>query len=208
MKPTQILSRFPFTVAILAIVAIVSLSGVANIQPFRQNLFERIGERMGLLPWHMQRGELFRFAVSVFVSRVGMELVVALALLALGVGTAERRAGTGKTIFAFFGIHTAVILVISALLALRVQRSELLWQSIVLAALNVGPSAGYCGCFGVGCHKQSPKIRAWLLSVIGGVLFARAVWVAHDFGFGSVRAAPDLAHVLGFALGVAIGKRF
>ncbi|MBS0264061.1 MAG: hypothetical protein JSS02_19150 [Planctomycetes bacterium] len=207
IRPTQFLSRIPFTIILVLVVAAVSWGGIANLQPFRQNLFEKIGERVGLLPWHMQRGELFRLAMSVFFARPGIELTLALVLVAVGVGTGERRVGTGKAILVFVGSHLAVLLTLTIALAFRNQRTEGMWENLLAVAFWVGPAAGYSGCLGVGCQKQPEPRRVALLSVIGGLLFARAVWAGHAYGIASVRHAPDLARLLAFGLGVGIGRR-
>jgi hypothetical protein len=195
--------RFPFTIAIVLVVAYVGLTTDSHFEPLRPNLLERFG----FAPRHLPRGELLRLATSVFLTPGGPAFYLALGMLAACVGLAERRVGTWKAILAFWGIHLATLLVQSLLLAIPIHHLDLWWVKLLTVEHDVGPSAGYYGCLGVACHKQSPKHRTWLLSVIGGILIARAVWSAMSPPAGRSTLSSDLAHLIAFPLGVLLAKR-
>jgi hypothetical protein len=195
--------RYPFTIAIVLVVAYVGLMTDSHTGPLRPTL----RNLLGLAPRHLPRGELYRLATSVFLTPGEAAFYLVLAMLAICVGLAERRVGTWKAMLAFWGIHLATLLVQSLLLAIPTHHLGPWLTNLLLVEHDVGPSAGYYGCLGVACHKQSAKHRTWLLSVIGGILIARAVLSAMSPPGEHTTLSSDLAHLIAFPLGVALAKR-
>jgi membrane associated rhomboid family serine protease len=203
LKIPTALRRFPFTIGIVLIVAVVGLTTASHVDTLHPTLLERFG----IAPSHLPQGELWRLATSVFLTHGGTAFYLSLAMLAACVGLAEKRVGTWKAMLAFWGIHLATLLVQSLLLAIPLGRLNLFWFKLLAIEHDVGPSAGYYGCLGLVCQKQSPKRRSLLLSIVGGILIARAVWSALAPHSGPSHLSADLAHLIAFPLGVALAKR-
>jgi membrane associated rhomboid family serine protease len=203
LKLPNWLCRFPFTIGIVLIVAVVGLTTASHVETLHPTLLERFG----FAPRHLPRGELVRLATCIFLTHGGRTFYVSLAMLAVCVGLAEKRVGTWKAMLAFWGIHLATLLVQTLLLAIPLERLDLLWFRLLAIEHDVGPSAGYYGCLGVACQKQPPNRRLWLVSVVGGILIARAVWSALGPRSGPSHLPSDLAHLIAFPLGVALAKR-
>ena len=106
-----------------------------------------------------------------------------------------------------FRSHLATLLVQSLLLAIPLHHFDVWWGKLLAMEHDVGPSAGYYGCLGLACQKQNPSRRLWLLSVIGGILLARVIWSALSPAGRQASLGPDIAHLIAFPLGVALGKR-
>lgn len=197
------LRRFPFTITIVVIVALVGMSTASHLDALHPTLLERFG----FAPRHLPRGELLRLATCVFLTHGGRAFYQSLAMLAVCVGWCEKRVGTWKTLLAFWGVHLATLLVQSLLLAIPLHRLDLWWGRLLAIEHDVGPSAGYYGCLGLVCQKQSPPRRLWLLSIIGGILIARVAWSALGSAPRASSLSADVAHLIAFPLGVALAKR-
>jgi len=113
--------------------------------------------------------------------------------------------GTWRTMLTFWGVHLATLLIQSLLLAVPARHLDVLWINVLNMEHDVGPSAGYYGCLGLICQKQSEPRRRLLLAIIGGILISRLVWTAL-----TTRRTPlaaDIAHLIAFPLGVVLAKR-
>lgn len=204
----SIIRRVPFTIVMLVVIAAVGLTTATHVDRLRPSLLQRFGFapfHLGLD--HLRTGDLVRLLTSVFLTLGGWLFYWSLAMIAVCVGLAEKRVGTWRTMLTFWGIHLATLLIQSLLLAIPAPRLDLLWLNLLQTEHDVGPSAGYYGCLGLVCQKQSEPSRHRLLAIIGGILLARLIWAAlapHD------RHSPlaaDMAHLIAFPLGVALAKR-
>lgn len=197
------LRRVPFTIVMLLLVV---LAGVATMTHY-DGLQPSLLRRFGFAPFHLSGGDFARLLTSVFLTPGRWSFYWSLAMLAGCVGSAERRVGTWRAAAAFWGIHLATLLIQSVLLAIPLHHFDLWWGKLLATEHDVGPSAGYYGCLGLICQKQNPSRRLWLLSVIGGILLARVIWSALSPAGRQASLGPDIAHLIAFPLGVALGKR-
>jgi membrane associated rhomboid family serine protease len=197
-----IIRRVPFTMVMLVVIAAVGLTTATHLDRLQPSLLRRFG----FAPFHLHTGDLVRLLTSAFLTLGGWSFYGSLAMIAVCVGLAEKRVGTWRTGLTFWGIHLATLLIQSLLLAISARHLDVLWVKLVQIEHDVGPSAGYYGCLGLVCQKQSEPRRRWLLAIIGGILLSRLIWSALSPHRHNSLAA-DIAHLIAFPLGVALAKR-
>jgi membrane associated rhomboid family serine protease len=194
--------KFPFTVTMVLLVASVGLATATHLDRLEPALMKRFG----FAPLHLPHGEFFRLVTSAFLTLGGWSFYQSLAMLAICVGVAEWRAGTWRTLVVFWGVHLSTLATLSFLFALPAFDREVLWRQLLAAEHDAGPSAGYYGCLGLLCQKQTPRRSRWLFCIVGGLLIVRLVWTAIS---PHPRASPlgaDIAHLIAFPLGIVAGK--
>jgi len=200
--PRGFVRRVPFTIVMLVAIAAVGLTTATHFDRLAPSLLRRFG----FAPFHLHTGDLVRLLTSAFLTLGGWSFYRSLAMIAVCVGLAEKRVGTWRTVLAFWGVHLATLLIQSLLLAIPSRHLDVLWINLLHTEHDVGPSAGYYGCLGLVCQKQSEPRRRWLLAIIGGILLARLIWTALSPHRHSPLAA-EIAHLIAFPLGVALAKR-
>lgn len=204
--PLGIVRRVPFTIVMLIVIAAVGLTTDTHRDPLRPSLLRQFGfAPFHLRPSFLHAGELVRLLTSVFLTHGGQSFYGSLAMIAVCVGLAEKRVGTWRTMLTFWSIHLATLLIQSLLLAIPARHLDILWVNLLKTEHDVGPSAGYYGCLGLVCQKQSEPRRRWLLAIVGGILIARLVWTALTSR--RTPLAADIAHLIAFPLGVVLAKR-
>lgn len=196
------LRRFPFTLTMVIIVAAVGLATATHLDRLEPALMKRFG----FAPLHLPKGELIRLVTSAFLTIGGWSFYRALAMLAVCLGLSEWRAGTWRTAVVFWGVHLATLVIVSLLLAFPLYQRDVLWRKLLAAEHDVGPSAGYFGCLGFVCQKQSATRSRWMFAIIGGLLIARLVWAALAPHPRPSPLGADIAHLIAFPLGIALGK--
>lgn len=197
-----IVRRVPFTIVMLVVISAVGLTTATHLDRLPPSFLQRFG----FAPFHLRAGDLVRLLTSAFLTLGSWSFYGALAMIAVCVGLAEKRVGTWRAVLAFWGIHVATLLIQSLLLAISARHLDVLWIKLLQIEHDVGPSAGYYGCLGVVCQKQSEPRRRWLLAIVGGILLARLIWSAlapHP----RTPLAADIAHLIAFPLGVALARR-
>lgn len=197
-----IIRRVPFTIAMLVVIGAVGLTTATHWDQLPPSLLRRFG----FAPFHLHAGDLVRLLTSAFLTLGGWSFYGALVMIALCVGLAEKRVGTWRTVLTFWGIHLMTLLIQSLLLAVSARHLDVLWIRLLQIEHDVGPSAGYYGCLGLVCQKQSEPRRRWLLAIIGGILLSRLIWTALS-PHPQTPLAADIAHLIAFPLGVALAKR-
>ena len=203
-----IVRRVPFTIVMLVVITAVGLTTATHLDRLPPALLQRFGfAPFHLNTGHLHAGDLVRLLTSAFLTLGGWSFYGALAMIAVSVGLAEKRVGTWRTGMAFWGIHLATLLIQSLLLAISARHLDVLWIKLLQIEHDVGPSAGYYGCLGLVCQKQSEPRRRWLLAIVGGILIARLIWSALAPHTGHSLLAADIAHLIAFPLGVALAKR-
>jgi membrane associated rhomboid family serine protease len=196
------LKRFPFTIAMVVIVASIGLATATHLDRLPPELMKRFG----FAPLHLPKGELIRLFTSAFLTVGGWSFYRSLSMLALCLGLSENRTGTWRTMTAFWGVHLATLAIVSLLLAVPLHQLDAVWRKLLAAEHDVGPSAGYYGCLGFVCQKWPGKQRAWLYAIIGGVLLARLVWAALSPRHPHAPLTADIAHLVAFPLGIVLGR--
>ena len=196
------IKRLPFTIAMVLLVGAIGLATATHMDRLEPELMKRFG----FAPLHLPRGELVRLFTSALLTVGGWTFYRVLTMLALCLGLCEYRTGTWRTMAAFWGIHLATLAIVSLLLAVPLHQLDAVWRKLLAAEHDVGPSAGYYGCLGFVCQKWPGKQRPWLYAIIGGVLLARLVWAALSPRHSHAPLTADIAHLIAFPLGIALGR--
>jgi membrane associated rhomboid family serine protease len=197
-----LLKRLPFTIAMVLIVAAIGVATATHLDRLEPALMKRFG----FAPLHLPKGEWIRLVTSAFLTTGGWSFYRSLAMLGLCLGLCEYRTGTRKTILSFWLVHLATLAIVSLLLAFPLYHFDVVWRKLLAAEHDVGPSAGYYGCLGFVCQKWPDRQRRWLYAVIGGLLVARLAWAALSPRTAHAPLGADIAHLLAFPLGIALGK--
>lgn len=207
MKLPGFVRSVPFTIVMLVVIAAVGLTTATHLDRLPGSLLRRFG----FAPFHLHRlhlhgGDLVRLLTSAFLTHGGQMFYWSLAMIAVCVGLAEKRVGTWRAVLTFWGVHLATLVIQCLLLAISARHLDVLWINLLQAEHDVGPSAGYYGCLGLVCQKQSEPRRRMLLALVGGILLSRLIWTAVSRDR-HVSLAADIAHLIAFPLGVALAKR-
>lgn len=187
-------------VVIVTTIAVATATHVERLEP-------AVLKRFGFAPLHIPGGDLARLLTSVFLTAGGISFYRSLAMLALCAGLCERLAGSLRTLLTFWGVHLATLLILSMFLAIPLHHLDVWWGTLLATEHDVGPSAGYYGCLGLVCWSQHPSRRAWLCALIGLILVARLVWTALAPTDGHASLGADVAHLIAFSIGVALGAK-
>jgi membrane associated rhomboid family serine protease len=189
----------------MTMVLLVVLVGLATATHL-DRLQPALMKRFGFAPLHLPHGEFFRLVTSAFLTLGGWSFYRSLAMLAVCVGLSEWRAGTWRTALTFWGVHLATLTILSLLFAFPAFEREALWHKLLAAEHDAGPSAGYYGCLGLLCQKQTPWRSRWMYCIIGGLLIVRLVWSVLTPPPRPSPLGADIAHLIAFPLGLFAGK--
>ncbi len=149
-------------------------------------------------------GDFVRLFTSLFLTAGGWRFFASALMLGLGVGWAERLAGTIRAITVFLSVHIITLMIIYFGLILPSAASHFANAEWLVDARDVGPSAGYYGCLGSELGRLNSKWRWTIVAVISLVLLARLI-----ISSGAIHEHPhqvigDVAHVIAFPLGLAL----
>jgi hypothetical protein len=199
--PLRAIRRTPFTLAMVAAVAVVALLTDTQVGPLRQHLLDTLG----FAPRDMTASRWAAIFTSALVTYGGWTLAGVLFMVVACVGSAERAAGTRTAALTFWGVHVLVLVLLAFLL--RPPGLEPFAFAIPLLPLprDVGPSAGYFACLGLRvAYVRSRKARA----AAGFVVFAAlgvALFVPSAAGVDwRTELLADVAHVASFGIGWGI----
>ena len=197
----RLLSRFPFTLAMLALTVLAA--GAAGT--VRDGLTPALVEAYGYAAcdlWHLRWGRLIS---SVFFTDGTRSLVQAVGIVGLACGVLEKRFGTRLAALTFWGLHFLALITLSLVIALPLPDSATWPRSAMLVGRDVGSSAGYFGCLAVvlgtlpgGWRRLAPAYLLSLVLVMGWTLLGHG---------NALKLTADLAHVLTFALGLGVASR-
>ncbi|MCR4291149.1 MAG: rhomboid family intramembrane serine protease [Candidatus Scalindua sp.] len=196
--------RYPITIVgifVLLISAFISSSHNASLS----GEWSRI---IGFAPHHLFDGELYRIASSMIVTRGSYYFWISFFMFAGCVGVAEDLFGTKKVILIFLAAHLFALLITSVLIASPLHSFGLWRGSLLYAAHDVGPSAGYYGCLGSVLFFSRQKGCRYLIYMVWILLAARLSYswvVVPDQGR---VISGDLAHILAFGIGMLLGRYF
>ena len=192
------LKTFPFTLLMCGILIAVALWTRTHAGPLDSDTRHSVG----FSALHLPRGDWGKLFSSVFFTVGGVAFYASLAMLALGVGAAERSFGTWRTVALYWGIHLVTLVSTSLLITLPLRAFENYRGTLIAEAVDVGPSAGYYGCLGAACWMLPMR---WRLIVVAGVVFilaARLTWSLVAIPDHGRAIAADLAHIIAFPLGI------
>jgi hypothetical protein len=191
------LSRIPFTLTMLAGLAIGALVTNTTFQTISHHWLSRIGFAPNDL-WYWRLG---RFFTSALVTAGGLVFWEALFFVAFVVGLAEWLNGWKRTAATFWGVHILALVLLSLIVSLTAHQLRNIGIEASDAARDVGPSAGYFACLGLVSARLK---RPWhwvsggiMLAVFGIALLTPAAAGANA----KLKFSGDLAHLLAFPLG-------
>jgi len=191
-----LLRRFPFTLAMLALLGLVGVLTNTHVTDISAQWLERLG----FAPIDLLALDIGRLFTSAVVTAGGTVFWEALGMVALAVGLAEWTAGTFRAAWMFWGVHLFTLVLESLIFALPMHFLGITLGSLVVLARDVGPSAGYFGALGlVSARLKYP----WDL-VTGGLIFVGLQFaLVHTSGSNrlGMEVSADLAHLIAFPLG-------
>jgi hypothetical protein len=190
------LSRFPFTLAMLAGLVIGALVTNTYFQSITHHWLNRAGFSPDDL-WYWRLGRLF---TSALVTEGGNVFWEALFFVAFFVGLAEWMTNWKRTAATFWGVHILALVLFSLIVSLAAHQLRNIGLGASEFARDVGPSAGYFACLGLVSARLK---RPWHW-VSGGILFAVFVIALLMPAAGEnakLKFSSDLAHLLAFPLG-------
>lgn len=192
--------RFPFTLSILvAVIVIGALTGThwADLHP-------DLLHGLGFAPRHLPDFEWHRLITSALLTHGGIAFYVALGMLALCVGWAERMYGLWRTALVFWGVHLVTLVIVSLVIAFPLHFLDFAHGSFLVHTRDVGPSAGYYGCLGLACTTLPKRFRMAVIAAVTLVLIARLAWSWGVMLTPQPALTADVAHLLAFPLGIAL----
>ncbi len=193
--------KFPFTLFLLLIIGSVSIAAEIPFHDIQESMLDRFGFAVT----DLARFEWYRLISSALITESPRGFFQALILVAIGVGGLEWKLGTWKAFFGFWAIHLITLLIMSALIALPI--SDVLWnRNALLIDRDVGPSAGYFGCFAVFLSLFSGYWRWLNLLLFVGLIFVFGFSMVYPDDNAAVLSA-DFAHVIAYSLGLALARR-
>lgn len=204
----QALWRLRFTLLLLAALGVAAV--ITNTQ--LQLLSARTLEKIGFAPRDIFALDLWRAFTSALVTNGGATFYLALGSVALFVGAAEWLAGTGRTAATFWGMHLLTLVIESVFVALPLHLSGDPLGTALVAARDVGPSAGYFACLGLALMslKMKPALRATAIVGMFAALVVAALFPVASAAEEVRELSAGIAHLIAFPLGVLawrIGRR-
>ena len=198
LKPLfNVLRRIPFTLLMLGGLALVALL----TETHNGSLSAAWLARLGFAPQDLWLFRIERLLTSAVVTYGGRVFWEAVGMITLAVGLAEWLTTTRRTALTFWGVHLAVLLFQSLLIALPLH----LWGGAdgeaMSLARDVGPSAGYFGCLGL-VSSWLPGRWRWISGalILGGLV--AALFLPPRAGESElVKLGADLAHLIAYPLG-------
>ncbi|MCC9607983.1 rhomboid family intramembrane serine protease [Blastopirellula sp. JC732] len=192
--------RLPFTLTLLA--ALVGTAIWTNTH--RGAIGEDDLRDYGYAPRHLLGFEWRRIFSSIFMTVGGWRFYASLLATAVFVGRLEWIYGATRTAVFFFAIHVATLLIESAAIIapLRFFRHPL--GNALHLTHDVGPSAGYYGCFGAVLSLSG--FSAPFIGIVALYLALRIVRSLFFVGKNEPDLSADIAHLIAFTLGLAWGS--
>ncbi len=189
----------PFTLLMLILVGCAGIYFDSHVGATDGHVHQVAGYSIRLLI----EGELQRAATSLFITDGGWSFYIALAMLFVAVGFVEATRGTLRAVSTFFSVHFATLLIVAAIILCCHILEPTIPTHLLIDTRDVGPSAGYYGCLGLGITSLKPVRRVVVVAIIFIVLILRT---AHSFSLLPEQVqvlAADLAHLIAFPLGIA-----
>lgn len=187
----RVAARFPFTFALLATIIVVGLATGTLLHPASEaSWFDEVATGLPAFA----EGNWWTLCTSpLFVDRPITLLLVAPVLIG-GVGWAEWRFGTARTIAIFAGGHMVGVLGAAGLLAL-IAPTGWSWAQRLAEGLDVGPS---CGAFACLAFALATLPSPWRLRA----RFALGVWAAIEILY--IGQLENLEHAIAIAAALIV----
>jgi membrane associated rhomboid family serine protease len=187
--------RYKLTVSLLIVLALFAVLSGSYWEP----LPEAWRSRFGFSPRDLINFRWHRIFTCPIVTAGEWKFAASFSMLALAVGIAESRFGTLRTVVLFFGCHLIVLLVMSTVI-LFAEYGGVPMAGLIAVSRDVGPSAGYYGCWGAVIATLN-GYRGRLFSAVGLVLILRLVASAMRLPEHPSVVSADLAHLIALPIG-------
>ncbi|UUO04326.1 rhomboid family intramembrane serine protease [Blastopirellula sp. J2-11] len=191
--------QIPFTLAVLValiVAAIWTNTHRAEIAPSDLNDW-------GYAPRHLPALQWRRIFTSLFFTVGGWRFYVSLIATGLFLGSLESKLGSLRAASLFLGVHLLTLCCESFLIVPPLRYLRLPLGDILHITQDVGPSAGYYGCFGaILLLNHWP---AAIISLVALFLLLRVVVNLLLWGASASSLPADIAHMIAFSLGIAAG---
>jgi hypothetical protein len=192
-----VISRLPFTLTMLALLAITAL--VTNTT--FQNITHHWLNRTGFAPNDLWYGNIERMFTSALVTSGGFVFWEALFFVIFAVGLAEWLTGWKRLAATFWGVHLLALVLLSLIISLGIHQLRDLGLEAAEIARDVGPSAGYFACLGL-VSAQLKRPWNWVSGGLLFVMFVIVLFIPAAAGENAqIKFSADLAHTLAFPLG-------
>ena len=159
----------------------------------------------------MLDGNLTPVFSSLFLTAGGWRFFASVAMFAGGVGWAEWKHGTWRTMIVFLGVHIATLAFIYFICILPLATLKIDFAQSLFDVRDVGPSAGYYGCLGFALAGMK---RSWRWPVglsVYAVLVIRLFMSMSALDENPHFVMGDVAHLVALPLGACfvnfLGKR-
>ncbi|KAF0208086.1 MAG: hypothetical protein FD171_1243 [Actinobacteria bacterium] len=200
--------RFRFTISMLTALRVAAWMTGTRFATITTGALESLG----VAPRDLWQLEIWRALTSAVVTDGGAVFHLALLAVLAFVGSAEWLRGSLRTALTFWGVHLATLLIESFLVALPLHLSGDPLGTALVAARDVGPSAGYFGCLGL-VLVSLPVTKRVRLALLGATFSALVLALIIPLGalVEEVRElSANIAHMIALPLGALssiIGRR-
>lgn len=198
MKTTfTFLRRLPFTLAMLAGLAMAALLTNTHVEQITSEWLNRVGFAPNDL-WYWRLERLFTSALVTMGGKVFWE---ALIFVAFAVGLAEWTTGWKRAAATFWGVHLLALILLSLILSLAAHQLRNIGLEASELERDVGSSAGYFACLGlVSARLKRPW--SWISGGMLLTLFVIALFMPAAAGeSAAIKFSADMAHWMAFLLG-------
>lgn len=194
----QVISQLPFTMAMGAALFAAGVwtethKGVWSPSRFRD---------YGFAPLQLLQGPWTRITTSVFLTAGRSHFYASFVMTLVGIGISELFWGTWPTMVLFWGVHFATVLIVSLVVAIPLHLMGVYRGVLLATAHDVGPSAGYYGCWGAVCNSLAHDGRLVLICAILVALATRLLWSLVRVVDHGRALSSDLSHLVAFVLGL------
>jgi hypothetical protein len=181
--------------------ALILLAVAVWTKTHADKLSTRWLNRVGFAPYDLWFWRWERLFTSALVTSGGQLFWPVLSIATVALGLTEWLAGTKRAIATFWGVHLVTLLTESLLIALPLHSLGCAGGTALTLARDVGPSAGYFGCFGLVSRRLPDVVRQLTGGFIFGALLVNLFIPAANAEEGSAKVFADLAHLIAFPLG-------
>lgn len=191
-RPLAVLARVPLTTGLVAAILIVGVLTGSLWNPLESRAL--FGSVTYGLP-AIEAGQWWTTVAGAFFAIQPVQYLPILLGLALFGGFAEWRLGTAKAALALASMQLAAVLGSAALLWL-IANHGYQWATLLSHQRDAGPSAGFLGAAAAATVTLAARWRGRARAVLAAYAFLSLVHVG---------GLADLEHVIGVAVGLALG---
>ncbi|TWT34389.1 hypothetical protein Enr8_17970 [Blastopirellula retiformator] len=199
MELVAALAKIPFTLTLVTALIIAAIWTKTH----RAALPEADLRDYGYAPRHLWRLAWRRIFTSIFLTVGGWRLYASLLAAGLLVGVLEWNFGTWPAVVLFFAIHALTLVIEAVVIVAPLRYFQHPLGETLHGTHDVGPSAGYYGCFGGWLSMSGDSMT--LIGIVALYLSLRVLFSLFFAAKDTGDLPADTAHLVAFALGLALG---